>query len=70
MPFVLTRKLEGVDVYWCGDRHVSGEPRWTMWLNAAFKTKTSDGLLDAVATHPEINQDVWKVHCWKDHGGN
>ena len=66
MPFVLTRKLDGATVYWTGDRHVSGEPRWTLWISDAFKTRTCDELRAAVATHPEINPNTWKFKCWKE----
>ena len=66
MPFVLKRRLEGQSVYWTGFRHISGEPQWTLWVSDAFKTKTSDELLAAVRTHPEINWDVWKVKVWKE----
>ena len=67
MPFVLSRLVDGeVRIYWTGYRHVNGEPEYTLRVSKAFSTKTSDELLAAVRTHPEINWDVWKVKLWRE----
>ena len=66
MPFVLTRKLNGVPIFWTGFRHVNGEPQYTLWISDAFKTRTCDELRAAVATHPEINQNEWKFRLWSE----
>jgi hypothetical protein len=66
MPFVLKGHIHGNPVFWTGYRNVSGEPQWTLFISDAFKTNTSDELLAAVRTHPEINENEWKVKLWGD----
>jgi hypothetical protein len=53
--------MDGVQVYWTGYRHVSGEPQWTLWRAKAKHFTTARGAYEAAETHPEMNQAEWKA---------
>lgn len=59
MPYLVTRSVEGVPVYWTGRTHYSGYPDKTLWKCDAKHFSTQRAAYEAASLYPNLAE--WRV---------